>query len=70
MVHVCERTFSPGVLVSSLHKGPSLYILRKDIGVGGPEYGNFPLIYVLVKMTLRKYLGGWVVQKKPQNTLT
>ena len=53
MVHVCERTFSPGVLVSSLHKGPSLYILRKDIGVGGPEYGNFPLIYVLVKMTLR-----------------
>ena len=39
--------------------GPSLiFILRKDIGVGGPENGNFPLLYV-VEMSLRR----WVVQK-------
>ena len=30
--------------------------------MGDPENGNFPLIYV-VKMSLRTYLGGWVVQR-------
>ena len=29
------------------------FILRKDIGVGGPENGNFPLLYV-VKMSLHR----------------
>ena len=28
----------------------AIFILRKDIGVGGPENGNFPLLYV-VKMS-------------------
>ena len=44
----------------------AIFILRKDIGVGGPENGNFPLLYV-VKMSLRRWVG---VSKKPQNTLT
>ena len=48
-------------------KGPSLFfILHKDIGVGGPENGNFPSLCV-VKMFLRRWVGG---SKKPQNTLT
>ena len=33
--------------------------------MGGPENGNFPLLYV-VKMTLRRWVGG---SEKPQNTL-
>ena len=33
--------------------------------MGGPENGNFPLLYV-VKMSLRRWVGG---SKKPQNTL-
>ena len=44
----------------------AIFILRKDIGVGGPENWNFPLLYV-VKMSLRRWVGG---SKKPQNTLT
>ena len=44
----------------------AIFILRKDIGVGGPENGNFSLLYV-VKMSLRRWVGG---SKKPQNTLT
>ena len=36
----------------------AIFILRKDIGVGGPENGNFPLLYV-VKMSLRRWVGGW-----------
>ena len=44
----------------------AIFLLRKDIGVGGPENGNFPLLYV-VKMSLRRWVGG---SKKPQNTLT
>ena len=40
----------------------AIFILRKDIGVGGPENGNFPLLYV-VKMSLRRWVGPWVVQK-------
>ena len=44
----------------------AIFILRKDIGVGGPENGNFPLLYV-VKLSLRRWVGG---SKKPQNTLT
>ena len=44
----------------------AIFILRKDIGVGGPENGNFPLLYV-VKMSLYRWVGG---SKKPQNTLT
>ena len=35
----------------------TIFILRKDIGVGGPENGNFPLLYV-VKMSLRRWVGG------------
>ena len=31
----------------------AIFILRKDIGVGGPENGNFPLLYVM-KMSLRR----------------
>ena len=34
--------------------------------MGGPENGNFPLLYV-VKMSLRRWVGGWF--KKAQNTL-
>ena len=30
----------------------AIFILRKGIGVGGPENGHFPLLYV-VKMSLR-----------------
>ena len=33
----------------------AIFILRKDIGVGGPENGNFPLLYV-GKMSLRSTL--------------
>ena len=47
------------------HKG-SIYILGKDIGAGGSEKGNFPLLYVM-KMSLRRGVGG---SKKPPNTLT
>ena len=43
----------------------AIFILRKDIGVGGPENGNFPLLYV-VKCP---YLGGWVVQKSLKTPL-
>ena len=42
----------------------AIFILRKDIGVGGPENGNFPLLYV-VKMSLRR----WVVQKRLKTSL-
>ena len=41
-------------------------MLNKSIGVGGPENGNFPLLYV-VKMSLGRWVGG---SDKPQNTLT
>ena len=34
--------------------------------MGGPENGNFPLLYV-IKMPLRRWVGG---SKKPQNTFT
>ena len=34
--------------------------------MGGPENGNFPLLYV-VKMSLCRWVGG---SKKPENTLT
>ena len=44
----------------------AIFILRKGIGVGGPENSNFSLRYV-VKMSLRRWVGG---SKKPQNTLT
>ena len=42
----------------------AIFILRKNIGVGGPENGNFPLLYV-VKMSLRR----WVVQKSLKTPL-
>ena len=35
----------------------TIFILRKDIGVGGPKNGNFPLLNV-VKMFLCKWVGG------------
>ena len=45
----------------------AIFILRKDIGVGGwSRKWQFPLLYV-VKMSLRRWVGGL---KKPQNTLT
>ena len=44
----------------------TIFILSKGIGVGGPEYGNFPLLYVM-KISLRGWVSG---SKKPQNTLT
>ena len=44
-----------------------LYISRMDIGVGGgPENGNFPLLYV-VKCP---YVGWWVVQKSLKTPLS
>jgi hypothetical protein len=43
----------------------AIFILRKG-WVGGPENGNFPLLYVVI-MSLRRCVGG---SKKPQNTLT
>ena len=43
----------------------AIFILRKGIGVGGPENGNFPLLYV-VKMSLRI---GWVVLKSLKTPL-
>ena len=49
--------------------GPSLYYLRTRTlqgWVGGPENGNFLLLYV-VKMFLRRWVGG---SKKAQKTLT
>ena len=48
------------------HKGPSLYYVRTLGWMGGPENGNFPLLYV-VKMSLHRWVGG---SKKAQNTLT
>ena len=47
-------------------KGPFLYYVLGHRGgyLGGPENGNFPLLYV-VKMSLRRWVGG---SKKPQNT--
>ena len=42
----------------------AIFILRKDIGVGGPENGNFPLLYV-VKMFLRRWVGGSKSLKTP-----
>ena len=37
----------------------AIFILRKDIRVGGPENGNFTLgsVYV-VKMSVRRWVGG------------
>jgi hypothetical protein len=43
-------------------KNGAIFIIRMDIGVGGPENGNFLLIYV-VKISLPG-------SEKPQNTLT
>ena len=36
--------------------------------MGGPEKGNFPLLYV-IKMSLRRWLGGWVVPKSLKTPL-
>ena len=40
-------------------------MLRKGIGVGGPENGNFPLLYVM-KMSLHRR---WVVLKRLKTPL-
>ena len=62
-----ERQNISGSCKQTFHfKLGAIFILRKDIGVGGRENGNFPLLYV-VKMSLRRWVGG---SKKPQNTLT
>ena len=47
-------------------KGQFLYYVRISGWVGGPENGNFPLLFV-VKMSLLRWVGG---SEKPQNTLT
>ena len=51
---------------SAFNRLGAVFILRKDKGVGGPENGNFPLLYI-VKMSLCWWVG---CSKKPQNTLT
>ena len=38
-------------------QGPFLYYVRTQGWAGGPEIGNFPLLYV-VKMSLRRWVGG------------
>ena len=43
----------------------TIFISYKGIGVGGPENGNFPLLYVM-KMSLRKE---WVVLKSLKTPL-
>ena len=43
----------------------TIFILRKGIGVGGPENSNFPLLYAM-KMSLRR---GWVVLKSLKTPL-
>ena len=40
----------------------AIFILRKGIGVGGPENGSFPLLYVMI-MTLHRRSGRWVILK-------
>ena len=37
----------------------TICVLREGIGVGGPENGNFPLLYVMKC----PYVGGWMVLK-------
>ena len=51
---VCHSSI-PYVVTTRLELG-AIFVLRKDIGVGGPENGNSPLLYV-VKIS---YVGGWV----------
>ena len=43
-------------MIFSMNELGAIFILRKGIGVGGPENGNFPLLYVM-KTSLRI---GWV----------
>ena len=45
----------------------AIFILCKDIGVGGPENGNFPL--TLCRKYVLKYVGGWTVQKSLKSPL-
>ena len=45
------------VLVPSMCSLGAIFLLRMDIGVGGPENANFPLPYV-VKMSFRRWVGG------------
>ena len=49
-----------------LDRGSFLYYVRTYGRVGGPENGNFSLLYV-VKMSLPRWVGG---SKKSQNTFT
>ena len=60
------RAENLSIICKSGHKGSSFYYVRTLGWVGGPENGNFPLLYV-VKMSLRRWVVGL---KKPQNTLT
>ena len=76
MAHFTEQNHSDitagtcyiGLIISNqlYDKGPFLYYVRVKGWVGGPENGNFPLLYV-VKMSLRRWVGG---SKTLQNTLT
>ena len=45
----------------------AIFILRKDIGVGGQKMAIFPYFTYVVKMSLRRWGGG---SEKSQNTLT
>ena len=60
------KLITPVISNKTLSRLGTIFILRKGIGVGGPENGNFPLLYVM-KMSLHRGVGG---SKKPQNTLT
>ena len=61
--HLSPNAFSVKI---DIDKGPSLYYVSTYGWVGGPENGNFPLLYV-AKMSLRGWVGS---SKKAQNTAT
>ena len=46
-------------LRNNLHQGPSLYYVRTWGQVGGPENGNFPLLYVMKMFLRRQNVDGW-----------
>ena len=43
----------------------AIFIIRKGIGVGGPEFGNFPSLYVMKISLCRE----WVVLKSLKTPL-
>ena len=55
------------ILKRVLYQGPFLYYVRTWGWEGGLEMAIFPYFLYIVKMSLRRWVGG---SKKPQNTLT